>query len=274
MPWFENRYGERLWYEEKGTGTPVLFLHGWCMSSSVWKYQFDGCAGVRMIAPDFRGHGRSRGVTGHLDFDGFTADLADLFEALDLSDVVLVGWSMGAQIALQAYAELSAKLAGMVLVAATPCFTASADFPHGLAASEAAGMRLKVQRNTRRALDGFLTRLFVEDELESHPLATEFRQLLEALPLPDTSAVLDALDTLARTDMRHIPATVAVPVLIMNGACDRICLPEASRYLKEQISHAEQTVFPGCGHMPFLTRSHQFNTEIIRFIRSANARNA
>ncbi|MDD2734916.1 MAG: alpha/beta fold hydrolase [Desulfuromonadaceae bacterium] len=269
MPWYENRRGESLWYEERGVGSPVVLLHGWCMSSAIWKYQLDSLAGsFRTLAPDLRGHGRSNTVSGSLDFAGFAEDLADLLEQLNLSNVVLVGWSMGAQIAMQASAGLSGRLAGMVLVSATPCFTASDDFPYGLADKEASGMRLKVQRNTQRALDGFYSRLFAEGELESHPLSSEISELLFSITPPDTGSVLEALDSLARADMRQFIPDITVPALILNGNLDRICLPQASQYLKEHISGAEQIVFYGCGHAPFLTRSHKFNAELVRFLRS------
>ena len=287
MPWYANRRGEKLWYEDEGAGCPVVLVHGWCMSSAVWKYQFEGFSGsthdsyqesshdsLRLLAPDLRGHGRSRGISGHLNFDSFANDLVDLFDCLELSKVVLVGWSMGAQIALQSCAELSGRLAGMALVSATPRFTASDDFPHGLADNEASGMRLKMKRNMRRALDGFYTRLFAEGEFESHSFASEIKQLLSSIESPDIAAVLDALDALTRTDMRHLLATITIPTLIVNGAQDRICMPQASNYLKTHIPGAEQTVFPHCGHAPFLTHSHQFNAEIIRFARSISGQNA
>jgi pimeloyl-ACP methyl ester esterase len=275
MPWYESRSGNPLWYEERGTGAPIVLLHGWCMSSAVWKYQFEGlAASYRVLAPDLRGHGRSRAESDGLDFDGFAADLIDLFDFLGLSDVVLVGWSMGAQIALQACAGLSDTLAGLVLVSATPCFTASADFPYALADKEASGMRLKVQRNTRRALDGFYTRLFAEGELENHSRAPELTHLLSSIESPDTAAVLDSLDALTRADMRTLLAAITAPTLIVNGERDQICLPAASHYLKTHIQGAEQKMFPNCGHVPFLTYCDQFNAEIIRFIRSLSEKYA
>ena len=256
-----------------------MLVHGWCMASTVWKYQFDGLSGVyhdpiRFVAPDLRGHGRSSGGGGHLTFDSFSRDLVDLFVELNLTNVVLVGWSLGAQVALQACAELSGRIAGMVLVSGTPRFTASDDFSYGLAASESSGMRLKVQRNMQRARDGFFTRMFAANELESSVAEAEIRQMLSTIPLPETAAALDSLDALAHADMRHLLSAITIPTLIVNGALDRVCLPQASRYLQTHIPNAEQTVFTACGHAPFLTHSSDFNREIIRFIRSVCERDA
>ena len=283
MPWCENRRGEQLWYEEQGAGCVVVLLHGWCMSSAVWKYQFDGLtasnisqqsATIRLIAPDLRGHGRSRGVAGQLNFESLAEDLVDLFDALMLDRVVLIGWSMGAQVALQSCAELKNRLAGLVLVSATPCFTASDDFPYGLADSQANGMRVKVQRNMLRALAGFHTRMFAQGELENHSAASEIKRLLSIITLPDHTAALGALAALARTDMRHLLPTIAIPTLIVNGDEDVVCTPEASNYLKSHMPSAEQVVFSHCGHAPFLTQSDKFNAEITGFIRSVRDQNA
>lgn len=268
MPWYENRNGHSLWYDDRGSGTPVVFLHGWCMDSTVWKYQTDIFAdAVRTLAPDLRGHGRSRSISEDLVFDSFANDVVDMFEHLKLSEVVLVGWSMGAQVALQACTQLQEKLSGLILVSATPRFTASDDFPYGLTGAEVNGMRLKVQRNTQRALDGFHTRLFTGDELERISYSSEIKQLLLAITPPETRGALEALDSLARADMRNLLPLITVPALIFNGSNDLICLPRASSYLKEHIAGAEQTVFSECGHAPFLTFKDRFNEELIRFIR-------
>ena len=271
MSWYENRRGESLWFEERGCGFPVVLLHGWCMSSAVWKYQLDGlAASFRVIAPDLRGHGRSNRVTGSLSFPTFVDDLVDLLQQLSCAKVVLAGWSMGAQIALQACAELSGLLAGMALISATPCFTASADFPYGLSDTEASGMRLKVQRNSERALAGFHSRIFADGEVENHPLSSELTELLASIPAPDTCSILESLDSLVCADMRHLLPGITVPTMILNGSHDRICLPQASAYLKEHIAGAGQFLFHDCGHVPFLTQSELFNAELSRFIRSVD----
>lgn len=272
MPWYRNRRGEQLWYEEQGEGrNTLILLHGWCMSSAVWKYQFDEFSpSLRILAPDLRGHGRSRlKIPGGCDFVTLAHDLVDFFAALGLADAVLAGWSMGAQVALQAYADLRCRLAGLILVSATPRFTASADFPCGLPGKEADGMRLKMQRSMSRALTGFHARLFSEDELEHHPSAVEITQLLEGIPYPDHSSARDALDALIGADMRGLVTTITSPTLVIHGTQDRICLPQASRYLKEHISGAVQAELSGCGHAPFLTQSAIFNAECARFMRSS-----
>ncbi|OGU21206.1 MAG: hypothetical protein A2X85_02425 [Geobacteraceae bacterium GWF2_54_21] len=266
MPWFENRLGEQLWYEDSGSGVPLFFLHGWCMSSVVWHRQFSGLSDTfRLVAPDLRGHGKSRGASGQMDFGRFAADLEDLIHHLDLSRLVLVGWSMGAQIALQSYRQLHDRLAGLVLVSATPCFTAREDFPFGLARKEAAGMHLKVERNIRRALDGFHGRMFADGEIVDQQEALQIRALLDSVVPPDTAVAVDSLDSLAGADMRPFLKDISLPVLILNGDRDVICLPQASDYLAEHIKSFSRRVFAGCGHAIFLTRLQQFNQEIIHY---------
>jgi len=236
------------------------------MSSVVWQRQFSGISGAfRLVAPDLRGHGKSRATSGQLDFESFAADLSDLVHHLDLTQVVLVGWSMGAQIALKSYRQLHDRLAGLVLVSATPCFTATDDFPFGLPRKEAAGMHLKVERNIQRALDGFHGRMFADGEIEDHQQELQIRELLDSVVPPDTAAAVDALDSLAKADMRPLLADISAPVLILNGDRDIICLPQASDYLAEHIRSSSRRVFAGCGHAIFLTRPEQFNQEIIQY---------
>jgi pimeloyl-ACP methyl ester carboxylesterase len=155
MPWFNNRSGECLWYDDQGCGTPLVFLHGWCMSSVVWGMQTAELSkSFRVIALDLRGHGLSGTVASTPDFEHFANDLCDLIQLLDLSNVILIGWSMGGQVALQAASGLVDRLAALALVSATPCFVEAENFPYGLSANEAAGMRLKLERSIQRALKG------------------------------------------------------------------------------------------------------------------------
>lgn len=269
MPWYQNRDGESMWFEDVGQGVPLVLLHGWCMSSVIWQEQFSGLAiSFRMIAPDLRGHGRSLDISGRLDFEKLADDLTDLVRYLDLDSFYLLGWSMGAQISLQAFEGIKGFLKGLVLVSATPCFSARNDFSFGLPANEISGMRLKVGRNIQRALSGFKSRMFAEGELSDESDAERINTLLDSLVTPCRDSALMALDSLANADMRSVLGTIAVPVLIINGDRDLICLPQASDYLAGLISNSSRKTYAGCGHALFLTRKHQFNDDIIRFAGS------
>src|SRR6185369_4748451 len=161
MPWYTNDNCERLWYEDQGEGPAIVLIHGWCMSSAVWRFQLEQLSGsFRVIAPDLAGHSRSEKSADGYSFERFAADIAALFRHLGLEQAILVGWSMGAQVALLARPLVRERLAGLVLVSGTPRFTATDDFPHALAEVEAAGMGVKVRRNVGRALEGFTRSMF------------------------------------------------------------------------------------------------------------------
>jgi len=259
--------GEGLWCEERGTGRPLVLLHGWCMSSAVWEGQLTGLSdGYRVIAPDLSGHGRSG-----LPRDGFTMagcveELAGLFQRLDLRDVVLCGWSLGSMIAIRALPQLRGRVAGLVLVGGTPRFTRGDNFPYGLSVNEVEGMARKVERNLRRALDGFIGRMFAESECTDEQTAALVRGIQTAVPLPETGTALQALQVLAEVDLRGELSAIDLPLLVINGNRDLICLPQASDYLAGAIGGARQVVFPGCGHAPFLTDPAHFNRCLEEFM--------
>ena len=93
----ENSTPVELYYEDHGTGSPVVLIHGWPLSGASWEKQTAALldAGHRVIIYDRRGFGRSSKPSVGYDYDTFAADLDALLTALDLTDVSLVGFSMG-----------------------------------------------------------------------------------------------------------------------------------------------------------------------------------
>jgi len=268
MPWFVSSGGARIWYEEHGSGPELVLLHGWCMSSAVWRLQYETLSSrFRIIAPDLRGHGNSDKSANGYNFDGFADDLDGLFRHLGLSRALLAGWSLGAQVALQACSRLSGRLAGLVLISGTPRFTATVDFPYALGAIEAEGMGIKVRRNMGRALQGFMTRMFASGELDDTALAEKVQGILGAIALPDPDMAFQSLLSLASADMRPLLSAIQLPTMILNGDQDRICLPQASDYLAGNIPYSEHVVISGCGHAPFLTHCIEFNEHLKHFSR-------
>jgi pimeloyl-[acyl-carrier protein] methyl ester esterase len=273
MAWYAGASGNRLWYEDSGTGTPIVFIHGWCMSSAVWRLQRDGLSdSFRVIAIDLPGHGISPPHAGGFHIKECAGDIAGLFESLDLHNALLVGWSLGSLIALESYVLLRERLSGLVLTAGTPRFTQGDGFPYGLSRIEVDGMTRKVQRSLRRALEGFTARMFATGELDDPSLAVMVQKLLSAVPIPTAEVAIQALDALVETDQRDRLALIDLPTLIMSGDRDVICLPQASALLAQRIPSARQMVFAGCGHAPFLTQSTRFNASLEDFRGMVGAR--
>jgi pimeloyl-ACP methyl ester esterase len=273
MAWYAGASGSRLWYEDSGTGTPIVFIHGWCMSSAVWRLQRDGLSdSFRFITIDLQGHGKSPAHAGGFHIKGCAGDIAGLFESLELHNALLVGWSLGSLIALESCVLLSERLSGLVLIAGTPRFTQGDGFPYGLSRIEVDGMTRKVQRSLRRALEGFTARMFAPGELDDPSLAVMVQELMSAVPMPTAEVAIQALDALVETDQRDRLALIDLPTLIMSGDRDVICLPQASAFLAQRIPSARQMVFAGCGHAPFLTQSTRFNASLEDFRGMVSAR--
>ena len=273
MTWYAGDYGRRLWYEDRGTGTPIVFIHGWCMSSVVWRLQREGLSdSFRVITIDLTGHGKSPAHADGFHLKGCADDIAGLFESLDLRKALLAGWSLGSLIALESFESLRERLSGLVLISATPRFTQGEGFAWGLSRIEVDGMTRKVQRSLRRALEGFTARMFASGELDDPSLAAMVQELLSSVPIPTVDVALQALDVLVETDLRDRLALIDRPTLIMSGDCDVICLPQASEFLVQRISSARQLVFTGCGHAPFLTQGTRFNACLEEFRGMVSAR--
>ncbi|MDD2500213.1 MAG: alpha/beta hydrolase [Geobacter sp.] len=256
-----------IWYDECGAGKPILFVHGWCMSSAVWGLQQAALsAQYRVITLDLRGHGQSRlpedGLTG---FGGYADDVVRVVEQLDLKGMVAVGWSLGAQALLKAWPRLKDRLDGLVLVGATPRFSAAPHFPYGLPPKEAEGMRLKVRRSLERALEGFHRNLFVEYELADPDVAQQVTELLAQVAMPQSAAALAGLEALMEEELMEEATQVACPTLLLHGDQDRVCLPGASDWLARTIRNSRRKLYAGCGHALFLSRAQQFNHDLAAF---------
>jgi len=261
MAWYAGDSGSRLWYEDRGTGTPIVFIHGWCMSSAVWRLQREGLSdSFRVITIDLPGHGASPPQADGFHVTGCAVEIAGLCESLDLHEALLAGWSLGSLVALEACVLLRERLSGLVLIAGTPRFTQEDGFPYGLSRIEVDGMTRKVQRSLRRALDGFSARMFAPGELDDPSLAVLIRELLSTVPMPTVDVAIQALDALVETDQRDRLALIDLPTFILSGDRDVICLPQASAFLAQRIPSARQMVFAGCGHAPFLTQSTRFTS--------------
>jgi pimeloyl-ACP methyl ester esterase len=254
-----------LHYEDAGAGPPLVLVHGWSFASGIFVEEAARLARTRrVVVPDLRGHGRSSPGTpfGLADLAG---DLALLADRLDLERAVVLGWSLGAQVALAALPRLRRRLAGLVLVAPTPRFTNGDDWPHGLPAQSVEVLAHRVRRDPARAVARFQEGAFVPGELDPAGQA-RVASLRAALPPPDAAAALAGLDLLAREDLRAALPAVDLPVLVLHGDRDPICPVGAGRATATAIPGARLVELPGAGHAPFLSRPDPFRDALASFL--------
>ncbi|HEX9052590.1 MAG TPA: alpha/beta fold hydrolase [Anaeromyxobacter sp.] len=254
--------------EDAGAGPPVVLVHGWSLSSAAFADEVAWLARERRaIAPDLRGHGRSPPPAAPFGLADLARDLAALVEALALDRAVLLGWSLGAEVALAAAPLLRPRLSALVLVSGTPRFTEGEGWPHGLPARSVEGLALRVRRDAPRAVARFFDGMFVEGELDGAGRARA-EKVRAAVPPADPAALLSGLDVLARADQRAALPALDLPVLLVHGDRDPVCPPGASRAMAAAIPRARLVELPGAGHAPFLSRPGPFRDALGSFLGS------
>ncbi|WP_242347081.1 alpha/beta fold hydrolase [Anaeromyxobacter terrae] len=262
MPSFLDRAGLTLHCEDEGRGPALVAVHGWSLSG---RWLLDALppallAGRRAIAPDLRGHGRSEGGA-PFTLAELADDLVAAFDALVLERAVLLGWSLGAQLALAALPRLRGRVAGLALVSATPRFTEGEGWPHGLPARTLAALARHVERDPARAAARFHEGMFLPGELDAAALARA-AALRTRTPVPSPVALRAGLDVLGEADLRGALAGLDLPVVVIHGEGDPVCLPGAGRALAGALPGARLAVVPGAGHAPFLSRPHAFTAAL------------
>jgi len=253
-------------YSDTGTGIPLLFIHGWLMSHRVWVLQASLASGYRVIALDLPGHGCAG--TSEFSYASCCEAIALLIDRLKLERVIVVGWSMGAQIAIKAYASLHARIAGMVLVGATPSFCRNSHFPSGLEPAAARSMGLRLKRSYSRTAGEFFNSMFSPAEAGAIDVKLLASKVFSGLPSLDVAVT--ALQELVTSDLRSHLQSIVSPVMLIHGTEDKICLPGASMFMAEKIPMATIELIPSAGHAPFLANPERFNRTLSSFVQAVH----
>jgi pimeloyl-ACP methyl ester carboxylesterase len=210
-----------IFYEDWGQGNPVVLIHGWPLDHTMWEHQAIGLAkgGLRVIAYDRRGFGRSsRPWTGY-DYDTLAADLNALLEELNLNNVTLVGFSMGGgEIARYLGTYGDARIARVAFVSAvTPFMLKTDNNPEGVPESVFAGMQEGIQKDRFDFLRTF-AKSFYGVGMISHPVSQavlDWHQTVTSLAA--LNATRDCATAFAKTDFRADLSAVKVPTLVIHG---------------------------------------------------------
>ncbi|MFC3067722.1 alpha/beta fold hydrolase [Phenylobacterium soli] len=260
--------GAALACTDWGSGPPVVFVSSWAMPSRMWQAQVAALsqAGLRCVAFDRRGHGRSPDPGRGYDMDTLAADLAAVLDQLDLRGVTLVGHSMGCAEAIRYLARDDAgRVKRAVLLApAAPYLTRTADNPFGLPPEAHDQIRAAWTRDFPRWVADN-ARPFYTPETSAEAVAYGAQMLLEC-PLP---VVLACNRALTATDLRADCAKVAVPTRVIHGDMDASApLEMTGRRVAALIPGAELVVLKGAPHGLFTTHAEAVNQHILAAARA------
>ncbi|MBC7375141.1 MAG: alpha/beta hydrolase [Frankiales bacterium] len=270
----ENSTPIELHYEDHGAGRPVVLIHGWPLSGRSWEAQVPALveAGYRVIAYDRRGFGDSSQPTTGYDYDTFAKDLDILLTELDLTDVTLIGFSMGGGEVVRylgTYGDSRVKQA--VLAGAVPPFLyKSEDNPDGgLDDATIEQFETGVKTDRPAFLDGFVeafTSAGDKTDLVSKP-TKDYMWGIAAKASP--KGTLDCIAAFGRTDFRGDVDKINVPTLVIHGDSDAVVPFEISgKRSAELIKNSTLHVVKGGPHGINASHAQEFNTAVLDFLKS------
>ena len=263
--YIEARDGTELYWRSWGEGAPVLFVAAWGLPSDAWQYQMIRLAdeGLRCVAFDRRGHGRSTDPGQGYDIDTLADDIAGVIAALDLHDVTLVGHSLGcAEIVRYFSRHGAAKVKRVVLVApVTPFLTKTPDNPDGLDRTAAEAARTAFRHDFAGILDAN-ARPFVMPDTSQATIAW-----IEAM-MTRTSlkALVECNRAVTEVDLRKELPEIGVPVLIVQGDADMSApLALTGRRTAALIPGSTLKVYEGAPHGLIFTHVDRLNIDLLSF---------
>jgi non-heme chloroperoxidase len=269
----ETRDGTRLYYQDWGTGKPVVFVHGWGLGAAMWEYQTIALSerGLRCIAYDKRGCGRSEHPSFGYDFDTFADDLAALIEQLDLEDVTLVGFSAGGgDVARYLSRHGNERITKTILIGTiTPFILKTNDNPDGIDQSVFDAM-IKALEFDRPQYMTASAPSFFGSELPTVSISPELMQWgIELALQASPKATIEMVRAFYMTDFRSDLGAFTMPTLIIHGDRDlNHPISITGNKTQQAIPGSQFKIYEGAAHGLFVTHKEQLNRDLLTFIQS------
>ena len=273
----ENSAAVRIYYEDHGSGSPVVLVHGYALNGHSWEKQETAllAAGHRVITYDRRGFGASgRPSTGY-DFDTLATDLHLLLTILDLREVVLAGSGMGTgEVTRYLDVHGSERVSAAVLVAPLlPFLVKTGDNPDGLDRRVFDALTARIAADRPAAMKDLLDDSYNLDLLGGTRISDQAWQNGFYVALCASAQATAGCVTACQEDFRADLATISVPVLIIHGDQDRVLPYEAtSRRLPALLNNTRSTLIAGGPHAIIWTHADEVNQALLQFIASCARR--
>ena len=268
----QARPGEAPYLERRGTGArELVLLHGWALNLRV----FDALAAA--LGPDFTitavdlpGHGRSAEPRAFVEHGWSLERLVDWLAPALPRDALVLGWSLGGQVALQLARQAPERVAALVLVSSTPRFVSGDGWTHGVAPAVLAHFARHLGGDYRQTVHDFLE-LQVRGSRDAAAALEALQAALFAQGEASAPVLSRSLEVLRGSDLRATLGATAQPALVVGGQYDRVTPPGAARALAAALPHARHHEFARCGHAPFLTHEAEFAALLRDFVAALDA---
>jgi non-heme chloroperoxidase len=267
----ENSTPVELYYEDHGSGKPVILIHGYPLNGASWEKQTAAllAAGHRVITYDRRGFGKSSQPTTGYDYDTFADDLRGLITKLDLKDVALVGFSMGGgEVAryIGKYGSDGVRKAG-IIAGIPPYLLKAPDNPDGIDIGVFNGIEAAARADRYAFYTDFFKNFYNLDVLLGKAISEQAVQASWNVAIGSSATATAECVHTWHTDFRKDLPRIDVPTLVMHGDADRI-LPIAVSGARtaQMIKGSRYVVVKGAPHGLGWTHADQVSTELVKFL--------
>jgi pimeloyl-ACP methyl ester carboxylesterase len=267
----ENTGSIELYYQDYGSGKPVVLIHGYPLSGRAWDKQVPVLLddGRRVITYDRRGFGKSSQPAGGYDYDTFAADLHVLLETLNLRDAILVGHSMGTGEVTRYLGRYgSARVAKGVLISPIPPFLLQTpDNPEGVPASVFDGFMDQARADAPAWMKAFMDNFFNIDKFRGTLVSDQYYEFCWNVAASASPIGAVACIPTWETDFRADLSKIDVPMLVIQGDDDRVLpFPKTGRRLPGMIKDVQLLSIDQGPHAIAWTHSDQVNAALLKFM--------
>jgi pimeloyl-ACP methyl ester carboxylesterase len=273
MPTIVTKDGTAIYVKVQGAGQPVVLIHGWPLTADSFDDQALALAeaGFKAVSYDRRGFGRSEQPVGGYDYDTFADDLAEVIAALNLSDVILCGFSMGGgEVARYMSRHRGVGVARAIFISSVVPYMLQTDTnPHGAPAMVFEDIKTSIRADRPEFFRSFF-KSFYGVGLIASPVSEGVLHWAWTMAMAaGLNATLKCVDAFGHTDFRPDVPFINVPTLIIHGTADEtVPIDATARELAKALPDASFVEIDGGAHGVTASHKSEVNTALLSFLNS------